>query len=430
MRSQLPKPMHRVAHRSMLGHVIATAQTAGHNKISVIVGPDMDLVVDEARKYEPNCMTYVQSRQLGTADAVLAAREALVEHTGDVFVLYADTPLLRPQTLKEVSQVLAQGAQLVVLGFEARDPTGYGRLLTDANGDLTAIREHNDATEEERQVRICNSGVMAFRCPNLVALLDQIDDNNAKREFYLTDVVEIARQRQLVCRVVNCAEDELFGINDRVQLAEAEARFQSRARVAAMQNGVTLIDPSTVWFAYDTTIGQDVLIEPNVFFGPDVSIANGVHIRANSHIEGATVGAGARIGPYARLRPGARLGAGVHIGNFVEVKNVDVGDGAKANHLAYLGDGSVGTGANIGAGTIFCNYDGFNKHRTSIGEGAFVGSNTSLVAPVAIGKGALVGSGSVITRDVPDDALALERNEQSCREGWAARFRAMMSREK
>ncbi len=433
MRSKLPKPMHHLAHSSILGHVIAAAQAAQaaqHNKISVVVGPGMDDVAEEARKHAPRCTTYVQSDQLGTADAVLAAREALAGHEGDVFVLFADTPLLRPQTLQKVSEVLGEGANLVVLGFEARDPTGYGRLLIDANGDLAAIREHNDATGQERKVRVCNSGVMAFRCPDLIALLDQIDNDNAKCEFYLTDIVEIARRHQLTCRVVTCDEDELLGINNRVQLAEAEAKFQSQARLSAMLNGATLIDPSTVWFAYDTVIGQDVIIEPNVFFGPGVIIDDGARIYANSYIEGAKIGVGARVGPYARLRPGAKLGAAAKVGNFVEIKNVEMGDGAKANHLSYLGDGIVGEKANIGAGTIFCNYDGFNKHRTVIGENAFVGSNSSLVAPVKIGDGALVGSGSVITRDVPDNALALERNEQAHKEGWAARFRAMMSRKR
>jgi len=428
MRSSLPKPLHHIAHRSMLGHVITTAQESGHANISVIVGPGMDNVADEARRHAPACTTYVQPNQLGTADAVLAAREALTGHNGDVFVLFADTPLLSTATLNSVSDALNQGAHLVVLGFEARDPTGYGRLLTDANGDLTAIREHNDATEVERATRVCNSGVMAFRCPDLIALLDRIDNNNAKSEFYLTDIVEIARREGLTCRIVTCPEDELLGINDRAQLAEAEARFQDRARSFALRNGATMIAPETVWLAYDTSIGKDVVIEPNVFFGPGVDVADGAHIRANSHIEGATIGQGARIGPFTRLRPGTKLGNDVRVGNFVEVKNVAMNEGAKANHLAYLGDGMVGEGANIGAGTIFCNYDGFNKNRTEVAEQAFVGSNSSLVAPVRVGRGALIGSGSVITRDVPDEALAVERTQQVHKEGWAARFRALMSR--
>ena len=430
MRSSLPKPLHSIAHRSLLGHVISTVQTARHTAISVVVGPGMENVTEEARHHAPACAIYVQPNQRGTADAVLAARDALTGYNGDVFVLFADTPLIRPETLTKVSKALDEGAHVAVLGFEAEDPTGYGRLLMDANGNLLAIREHNDATADERAVRLCNSGVMAFRCPDLVTLLDKIGTNNAKHEYFLTDIIEIARRQQLKCRVVSCDQQELLGINDRSQLAEAQAVFQTRARLCAMLDGATLIDPATVWFAYDTTIGQDVIIEPNVFFGPGVTVGNGVHIRANSHIEGATIGPGARIGPYARLRPGTELGAHVHIGNFVEVKNVVMGDGAKANHLAYLGDGSVGASANIGAGTIFCNYDGFNKHRTEIEDGAFIGSNSSLVAPLRIGRGAMVGSGSVITRNVAGDSLALERNQQIQKDGWAARFRAMMMRSK
>jgi bifunctional UDP-N-acetylglucosamine pyrophosphorylase/glucosamine-1-phosphate N-acetyltransferase len=430
MKSAMPKPLHAIAGRSMLGHAIATAKAAGHDHIAAIVGPGMDAVAHEAQNIDPGCRTFVQHNQLGTADAALAAREAIAGHDGDVFILFADTPLLQPQTLRNVSSALAAGAQLVVLGFQAADPTGYGRLLTDDAGNLLAIREHNDASESERQVHLCNSGVMAFRVPDLLAILDQISDDNAKREFYLTDAVEIARKQQLSCRVVTCGEDELLGINDRVQLAEAEAQFQKRRREDVMRAGATLIDPATVWFSYDTVVGRDVVIEPNVFFGPRATVEDGAVIHANSHIEGATVRAGARIGPFARLRPGADIGAKARIGNFVEVKNVTMGAGAKANHLAYLGDGTVGADANIGAGTIFCNYDGYNKHRTEVGTGAFIGSNTALVAPVKIGDGAFTGSGSVITRDVPPDALALERADQTVREGWAAKFRTLMSRKK
>jgi bifunctional UDP-N-acetylglucosamine pyrophosphorylase / glucosamine-1-phosphate N-acetyltransferase len=301
-------------------------------------------------------------------------------------------------------------------------------LLTAADGSLQAIREDKEATPSERGVRLCNSGVMGFRSEHLADILGAIGNANAKGEYYLTDAVEIARARGLRAAVVTCPEDEVLGVNARNQLAEAESIFQRRARNRLMAGGATLIDPGTVYVSFDTVIGRDVIIEPNVFFGPGVTIEDGAEIKANCHIEGARVGKGARIGPFARLRPGADLAEDVHIGNFVEVKKVKVEKGAKANHLAYLGDGRVGAGANIGAGTIFCNYDGFNKHFTDIGVGAFVGSNSSLVAPVKIGDGAYIGSGSVITKDVADGALALERNKQEERPGWAAKFREMMAK--
>jgi bifunctional UDP-N-acetylglucosamine pyrophosphorylase / glucosamine-1-phosphate N-acetyltransferase len=293
-----------------------------------------------------------------------------------------------------------------------------------------AIREHGEASDAERRVTLCNSGVLAFRCPNLLAIFDRIGNANAKGEYYLTDAVELARQDGHRTSVVVCPEDEVLGVNARSHLAGAEAIWQRRKRAEVMADGATLIAPDTVWFSHDTVIGRDVVIEPNVFFGPGVVVEDGVEIKASCHFEGARIGRNARIGPFARLRPGAVLGCDVHIGNFVEVKNVAMAGGSKANHLAYLGDGTVGAKANIGAGTIFCNYDGFNKSKTTIGDGAFVGSNTSLVAPVRIGAGAYVGSGSVITKDVPDNALALERNAQELREGWAAKFRLLMMKRK
>ncbi len=430
MKSELPKPLHKIAGRTLLGHSMAVAQAAGHQKLSVVIGPDMDNVQAEVKIQDDNAQIFVQTGQAGTADAVLAARSALAGHQGDVFVLFCDTPMLRPDTLNRVTGALDDGANVVVLGFEAEDPTGYGRLLTNPSGELIAIREHGDASEAERQTTLCNSGVMAFRCPDLLSLLDRIGNNNTKQEYYLTDVVEIARQDGLTCKTVTCDEEELLGINDRVQLAGAEQKYQHRLRTAAMLNGVTMIAPETVWLSYDTTIGRDVIIEPNVYIGPRVTIEDNVQLRANSHLEGAHIGPGCRIGPYARLRPGARLSSAVHVGNFVEVKNVEMGDGSKANHLAYLGDGSVGEGANIGAGTIFCNYDGFRKHTTTVRKGAFVGSNSALVAPVEIGEGAFVGSGSVVTKNVPADSLMVERAPVTVKEGWAAKFRALMSRHK
>lgn len=430
MRSQLPKVLHPIAGRSMMGHVLALARAVGGDTLAVVVGPDMERVRDEALRAAPAAEVFVQAAQQGTADAVLAARDAIGAHTGDVLVLFADTPLVTPETIRALIGALDQGANVAVLGFEARDPGSYGRLITGTSGELIAIREAKDATESERAIRLCNSGVMAFRLDRPLDVLDKIGNANAKGEYYLTDAVEIVRSGGGRAAAVVCEEDEVLGVNARTELAQAEAIWQRRARAAWMAEGVTMIAPETVWLSFDTALGRDVTIEPNVFFGPGVTVGEGAQIKANSYLEGATVGAGARIGPYARLRPGAVLGADVHVGNFVEVKNVTMGDGAKANHLAYLGDGTVGAAANIGAGTIFCNYDGFFKHKTEVGAGAFVGSNSSLVAPVKIGDGAYIGSGSVITKDVAAGALALERSAQDERPGWAEKFRTMMARRK
>lgn len=430
MRSDLPKVLHRIAGRSMLGHVLALARSVGDSKLAVVVGPGMENVRHEALAGAPDATVVVQENQLGTADAVLAARDAIASHNGDLVVLFADTPLIQPETVQKLIGELDKGAQLAVLGFEARDPGSYGRLITGADGTLSAIREAKDASPAELAIRLCNSGVMAFRLEAPLDVLGKIGNANAKGEFYLTDAVEIVRSSGGRAAIVVCEEDEVLGVNARTELAQAEAIWQRRARARAMADGVTMIAPDTVWLSFDTTLGRDVLLEPNVFFGPGVTVDEGAEIKANSHIEGARIGAGARIGPFARLRPGADLGRNVHIGNFVEVKNVVLGDEAKANHLSYLGDGSVGAKANIGAGTIFCNYDGFFKHKTEIGEGAFVGSNSALVAPLKIGAGAYIGSGSVITKDVAPGALALERSEQDERPGWAEKFRAMMARRK
>lgn len=427
MRSTRPKVQHEIAGRSMLGHVLATTQQLSAGPCAVVVSPNMDDVRSDALRWRPDAEIFVQSTQLGTADAVLAARPALDAHSGDVIVLYGDTPLIPPATLGAMRAALDEGASVVVLGFEALDPTGYGRLLVDEDGNLTAIREQKDASEEERAVTLCNSGVMAFRVPNLAGELDQIDNDNQNQEYYLTDMVARCVEAGHRASVVIASEDDVLGVNTRVQLAEAEAIWQDRRRIDAMKDGVTMIAPETVWFSYDTQLGQDVLVEPNVFFGPGVEIGDGVVIRANCHFAGAKVGAGATLGPFARLRPGADLADSVHVGNFVEIKNTTVGEGAKANHLSYLGDGDVGAGANIGAGTIFCNYDGFFKHKTHIGAGAFIGSNSALVAPVTVGDGAYIGSGSVITKNVEKDALALERSEQDSRPGWAEKFRKLMA---
>ena len=430
MKSAEPKVLHKIAGRSMLAHVLETAKTIDGAALSVVVGPEMEAVVREARTVAPAAEVFVQNAQRGTADAVLAACPALDRHRGDVIVLYADTPLIRPETLVRLQKALDDGANIAVLGFRPKNPTGYGRLVTDSKGTLLAIREEKDASQAERQIAICNSGVLAFRVPNITDLLSHIGNSNAKGEFYLTDAVELARAVGLVATVVECDADEVLGVNARDELAAAEAIWQTRARLALMRDGVTMIAPETVWLSFDTKIAPDVVIEPNVVFGLGVTVEEGASILGFCHLTGAVIGKGARVGPFSRFRPGAKLGPDVHIGNFVEVKNVTLDAGAKANHLAYLGDGSVGAKANVGAGTIFCNYDGFNKERTEIGEGAFIGSNTSLVAPVRIGAGAYIGSGSVITKDVSPGALALERGSQEERPGWAEKFRTLMTRRK
>jgi bifunctional UDP-N-acetylglucosamine pyrophosphorylase / glucosamine-1-phosphate N-acetyltransferase len=434
MKSARPKVLHAIAGRSMLGHVLVTAPAGRGDRIAVVTAPGMDDVVAEVRRWSPSAETFVQAEQLGTAHAVLAARAALDRHDGDVLVVFGDTPLLQPETLGRLRATLDGGAAIAVLGFEAADPAGYGRLICNAAGGLEAIREDKELADDQRAIRLCNGGVMAFRLPRLAEFLESIGKSNAKAEYYLTDAVGLARSAGHTVGVVVCPESEVLGINSRDQLAAAEAIWQARRRRDVMLAGATLIAPETVWLAYDTTIGRDVVIEPNVYFGPRVRVEDGVHIRANTHIDGGDDGvhirSGAIVGPFARLRPGADIGADVHIGNFVEVKNARLEEGAKANHLSYIGDGRVGAGANIGAGTIFCNYDGFFKHHTDVGKGAFIGSNSSLVAPVKIGDGAFVGSGSVITKDVAADALAVERSSQEERPGWAAKFRAMMSRRK
>jgi bifunctional UDP-N-acetylglucosamine pyrophosphorylase/glucosamine-1-phosphate N-acetyltransferase len=426
MRSRRAKVLHHLAGRSLLGHALARAQAAGASDIAVVVGPGMEAVRAEVLAHAPKAHLFEQATQAGTADAVLAARPALERHRGDVLVLFADTPLIEAPTLQALLGALAQGANIAVLGFAPDDPTGYGRLILDANGRVAQIREHKEASAAERAQPLCNAGAMAFRLPSLVDLLGRIGNDNAGKEYYLTDAVALASSEGLIALPVVCSPEEAMGINTRAQLAAAEAIFQARARVNAMREGVTMIAPDTVWLSFDTAIGRDVTIEPNVFLGPGVVIADGAEILANSHIVGARIGEGARVGPFARLRPGADVGAHVHVGNFVEIKNASLEAGAKANHLAYIGDARVGAGANIGAGAIFCNYDGVNKHFTDVGKGAFIGSNAALVAPVKIGDGAYVASGSVISRNVEPDALAIARGTQEQRPGWAAKFRALM----
>ncbi len=421
MKSDLAKVLHPVAGRAMLAHAMDAAMRANPARLVVVIGERAE-VGEAARKVRPDASIAVQAPPRGTGDAVAKALPALDGFKGVVLILYADTPLIEPETLASLAEA-AKGAAGAVLGFRTLDPGGYGRLVLDAKGALQKIVEVKDASEDELAIDLCNSGVMAVDADFLRGALPRLKPDNAKGEYYLTDVVALARAAGKALVVVEGDEDEVLGVNSRLELAFAEEIYQDRRRIEAMEDGVTLIDPSTVYFSWDTTIGRDVVIEPNVFFGPGVEIADGARIRANSHLEGAKIGPGAIVGPFARLRPGADIGKDAHIGNFVEVKNARFGEGAKANHLAYIGDATVGARANIGAGAITCNYDGVAKHRTEIGEEAFIGSNAALVAPVKIGKGAYVGSGSVVTKDVEDDALSVGRGRQMDIKGWAARFR-------
>ncbi|MHB8886235.1 MAG: bifunctional UDP-N-acetylglucosamine diphosphorylase/glucosamine-1-phosphate N-acetyltransferase GlmU [Methylovirgula sp.] len=424
MRSRKPKVLHELAGRSMLAHVLASVAAAGADRIAVVVGAGQEAVAAEAKRAAPSAEIFVQSAPLGTAHAVLAAKTAFAEGFDDLLVAFADTPLIRPATYSNLRGGLADGdAAVVVLGFAAKDPKGYGRLILEGD-NLIAIREHKDLHESELGLDICNAGVMALAGQHALALLESIGNTNAQAEYYLTDAVAMARARNLGAAASRVAADEVLGINDRQQLAEAEAVLQSRYRADAMQAGVTFHDPGSVHLSFDTELAPDVIIEPNVFFGPGVSVGAGSVIRAFSHLDGAKVGEDCIIGPFARLRPGAELSAGVHIGNFVEVKAARLGVGVKANHLAYIGDATIGARTNIGAGTITCNYDGFTKFKTEVGEGAFIGVNSALVAPVKIGDGAYVGTGSVITDDVEADALVLARARQIQKPGWAKAFRA------
>jgi bifunctional UDP-N-acetylglucosamine pyrophosphorylase/glucosamine-1-phosphate N-acetyltransferase len=418
MKSPLPKVLHPVGGRAMLDHAIDAAQALGCQKIIVVVGTHSPEVRAHVVARLGEAAIAVQDPPLGTGHAVRAAEQALAGFDGDVVVTYGDVPLLKAADIEPVFN--PEG--LTVIGFDARDPGAYGRLILDGDR-LAAITEAKEASAEVLAITACNSGVMAAPADLLFALLADVRNDNAKGEYYLTDVVELACKAGQPTRAVFAAEDSVMGVNSQAELAQAEALFQSVQRDAFLAAGVTMAAPDTVHFAWDTQVGGGTVIEPFVVFGPGAVIEGGARIRSFSHIEGARVASGAEVGPYARLRPGADLAEGVKIGNFVEIKNVKMAQGAKANHLAYLGDGSVGAGANIGAGTIFCNYDGFNKARTQVGAGAFVGSNSSLVAPVVIGDGAIVASGSVITEDVPADALAFGRARQTLKPDAGAAFR-------
>ncbi|MBB5745396.1 bifunctional UDP-N-acetylglucosamine diphosphorylase/glucosamine-1-phosphate N-acetyltransferase GlmU [Brevundimonas variabilis] len=419
MKSPLPKVLHPVGHRAMLDHAIDAAEALGCERIVVVVGTHAPQVRDHVVARLGEAAIAVQDPPLGTGHAVRAAEAALAGFEGEVVVTYGDVPLLKAADIAPVFG----GQGVTVIGFEARDPGAYGRLVMEGD-TLSAITEAKEASAEVLALTTCNSGVMAAPAGLLFSLLGEVTNSNAKGEYYLTDVVELARKRGAPTRAVMAGEDAVMGVNAQAELAQAEALFQSVQRDAFLAAGVTMSAPETVHFAWDTEIGAGTVIEPFVVFGPGARVAEGARIRSFSHLEGASVASGAEVGPYARLRPGATLGEGVKVGNFVEVKNVSMAAGAKANHLSYLGDGSVGEGANIGAGTIFCNYDGYNKARTEIGAGAFVGSNSALVAPVSIGAGAIVGSGSVIVEDVPADAMALGRGRQVNKPEAGAAFRA------
>jgi bifunctional UDP-N-acetylglucosamine pyrophosphorylase/glucosamine-1-phosphate N-acetyltransferase len=429
MRTTLPKVLHPIAGESLIAHVLTATPKGEKARLAVVIGPDHRRVEQEVQRLRPDADIFVQRERLGTAHAVLAAREAIARGADDLLVVFGDTPLISAETFERLRAPLAGGATIAVLGFRAADPTGYGRLLRDGDR-LVAIREQADASEEERKVTLCNAGVMAFDGRKALGILDRIGNGNSKGEYYLVDAVAIAREMGLEAVVIETSEDEVRGINTKVQLAEAESVMQGRLRRAAMEAGVTLIAPETVYLAADTTFGKDVTIEPFVVIGPGVSIGDGTVIHSFSHIVQASIGKNTSVGPYARIRPGTSLGDGARIGNFVETKAAILEEGVKVNHLSYIGDAHVGANSNIGAGTITCNYDGFGKHKTLIGKGAFVGTNSSLVAPVKIGAGAYIGSGSVITRDVPDDAMAMERSPQTIREGGATRYREIKSRNK
>jgi len=428
MRSDTHKVLHPIASRPLLLHLLDSVDALGAEKRVVVVGKGREQV--EAAIAGRDVAIAVQAEQKGTGHAVQQAADALAGYDGPVIVLYGDTPFVEAETLRRMIDRLDGdgGPGVVVLASTPPDPLKYGRIILRQGDHIAKMVEFKDATEEERAVRLCNSGMMAVRAKDLFRWLDQVGNDNAASEYYLPDIVNIAGAEGRDAVVIEGDPYETAGVNSRAELAHLELEWQRRRREQVLDEGATLIDPESVWFAYDTKLGRDVTVEPHVVFGPGVQVADGATIHAFSHIEGAIIGAKASIGPFARIRPGTRLAEKTKVGNFVELKKADIAEGAKVNHLSYVGDASVGARANIGAGTITCNYDGFGKYQTVIGEGAFIGSNTALVAPVVIGEGAIVGAGSVITRDVEPDSLAVERSEQKGLAGWARRFRERMTR--
>ncbi len=424
MRSSRPKVLHGIAGKPLIAHVLsAVGEAVGDGDVAAVIGPSAEPVAKAVRAMIPAAEIFTQTERLGTGHAVLAARAALARQPQDVLIVYGDTPLIRPGTLAGLRDSLRNGAAVVVLGFRPPDPTGYGRLITE-DGRLLAIREEKDASASERAITLCNAGLMGLKGEVALAILDEITDDNAKREFYLTDAVAIARRKGLTTLARETADPtEVLGVNTQAELAQAESSMQQRLRAQALEAGVSMVAPETVFLCADTKLARDVRIEPYVVFGPGVTVEEGAVIRSFSHIEGARIARGAIVGPFARLRPGAAIGEDAHIGNFVEIKASTIEAGAKANHLSYIGDARVGARANIGAGTITCNYDGAAKYRTDIGSEAFIGSNTCLVAPVKVGDTGYVGSGSVITKDVPAGGLGVGRGRQFTKEGWATRWR-------
>lgn len=416
MKSNLPKVLHQVAGLPLVSHVVKAVQGTGKSDVALVVGRGADEVRGAVEKVADAVSVFEQKERLGTAHAVLAAREAIERGYDDLLIVFGDTPLIEAHSLQAARNKLAEGADVVVIGFRPESPHGYGRLIEEG-GKLVAIIEEKEATDEQKEIGFCNGGLMAVRGAHALSLLDAVDNKNAKGEYYLTDIVALAHGKGLNVVAIEVPVDNVIGINNRAELSVAENIWQNRKRQELMLAGVTLIAPETVFFSHDTLVEADVIIEPNVFFGPNVHVASGALIHAFSHIEGAKIGVNAEIGPFARLRPGANLGEKSKVGNFCEVKNAEVGKGAKINHLTYIGDAVVGASSNIGAGTITCNYDGYNKYKTVIGENAFVGSNSSLVAPVSIGNNAYIASGSTITDDVPADALAFGRARQETKEG-------------
>ncbi|WP_349434351.1 bifunctional UDP-N-acetylglucosamine diphosphorylase/glucosamine-1-phosphate N-acetyltransferase GlmU [Pararhizobium sp. A13] len=429
MKSSMSKVLHPVGGRAMIAHVVESLVNAGISSVALVVGRDADSVTSAAKRGDIEISAFLQTERLGTGHAVLAAKEAIAKGYDDILVVFGDTPLITAAPLMAARKALAEGNDVVVIGFQTADPTGYGRLIVE-NCELQAIREQKDASEEEKRITYCNGGLMAINGEKALDLLGKIGNANVKGEYYLTDIVEIVRAGGGKAIAVEAPEAELMGCNNRAELALIEAVWQKRRRHELMVSGVSMIAPETVFLAFDTQISQDVMIEPNVVFGPGVTVESGAVIHAFSHLEGAHVSAGATVGPYARLRPGANLGRDAKVGNFCEVKKAEIGAGAKVNHLTYIGDAFVGEKTNIGAGTITCNYDGVNKHITRIGANAFIGSNSSLVAPVSVGDGALVASGSVVTEDVPADAVAFGRARQEIKPGRAKILRERYQAEK
>ena len=422
MQSDRAKVLHEIGSAPIFAHALAATEPLEPAVRVLVVGHEGESVANAARAIDPEVRIVEQKERLGTAHAVLAAKPVLEGASGDSIVLFGDTPFIRSETFSAMSKARMDGADIVVLGFEASDPARYGRLVVNGR-TLERIVEWKDATEAEREIRLCNSGVVMADTATLLSLVSAVTNDNAAGEFYLTDIPEIGRTRGLKTEVVVCDEAETLGINTRADLVAAEAVFQRNARNRLVEDGVTLMAPATVYLSLDTHIGRDAVIEPNVVFGPGVTVETGARIRAFSHLEGCHVSKGAIVGPYARLRPGAEIGDNARVGNFVEIKNAEVGEGAKVNHLTYVGDASIGAGSNIGAGTITCNYDGFFKHRTEIGQNVFIGSNTMLVAPVRVGDDAMTATGTVVTRDVPAGDMAVARSKQDNKPGFATRFK-------